>query len=88
MLSVLLGTRTCSTQSPERFPKMALECGLPILQYVTYHSSLHFEWWPMDQGSTVNTANNNKKWLPLKRSSPHHKKVHSSGELRRVALVA
>lgn len=42
----VLGTRTCSSQSPERFPKMAPECGLLILWYVTYHSSLHFEWWP------------------------------------------
>ena len=86
ILSVL-GTRTCSSQSPERFPKMAPECGLPILWYVTYHSSLHFEWWPMDQGSTVNTANDNKKLLPVT-SSPHHRKVHSSGESRQVAWVA
>lgn len=69
ILSVL-GTRTCSSQSPERFPKMAPECGLPILWYVTYHSSLHFEWWPMDQGSTVNTANDNKKLLRYKQPPP------------------
>ena len=64
----IIGTRIkvhAVLQSPARFPKMGPECGLPILQYVTYHSSLHFEWWPIDQGSTVNTANDNKKLLPL-----------------------
>ena len=41
----------------------------------------------MDQGSTVNTANDNNKLLPLR--SPHHRKVHSSGvKSRQVAWVA